>query len=218
MSLVVDSYRFAPPTGEPKGLTYLAAASNANDLSTYTFASQSLGASASNRTILIGVHGRASGGTAYTIDSVTVAGESADPVVALFQFGTNSLVAALYAVDLPTGTTGDVVVTFSRAQLRAAIGLWRATDIDYAAPHDTGSSSANSPTDTLNVVAGGFAIGVASVGAGVTWTNLDEDYDLTVETFFGATGASIDTPSTTSTTFTASGSASGEESGVFASW
>jgi hypothetical protein len=98
---------------------------------------------------------------------------------------TNSNVVGVAIVDLPTGTTGDVVVTLPRQHVRCAIQLYRLIDCDSSAAADTDTSVSDDPSWTLDVPAGGVAIGCAMnahAGATVdTWTGLTEDFADFVE-------------------------------------
>ena len=78
---------------------------SASNLTAYTFSGLSLGVAATNRKIVVVVGGFADGGE--TISSVTVGGISAEPVIS--QAATNTFLE-MWQADVPTGTTGDVVV------------------------------------------------------------------------------------------------------------
>jgi hypothetical protein len=85
---------------------------------------------------------------------------------------------ALYQIDFPAQTTADIVVTFSGATTRCAIATWAVYGAKSAA-HDTAVSTADPLTDTINVPAGGVAIGIMRADAGVslTWSGLTEKFD-----------------------------------------
>lgn len=204
---------------------FLQAASSSTDTDTYTFSSQNLGTAAADRYIFVGVTSRSSG-TTNTINSVTVGGVTATQVELQRTVTTVVNMAGLYIAAVPTGTTGDVVVTFNATTLRCGIGMWGATGLASATATDSDVSSANAPTYAIDVVAGGFAIGVAygadnNAPGATTWTGITEDYDGVSEGTNVNTGAS-DTFETTQTnltiTATFSDPDSGVSAGVFASW
>lgn len=198
---------------------YLQTASDTADLTTYTFASQNLGTAFANRQIIVGITGRKAGATT-SISSVTIAGISATIVVQQSNTGTNTDVAGIAIANVPTGTTGDIVVTFGAGMVRSAIHVYRARGILEPA-FDTGASTALDPTTTLDIPDTGFAIGVGITAASTTagWTGLTEDNETVVETFVTTTSASQEFSSPeTGRTLTIDFGAPSESSGVFASW
>ena len=162
------------------------------DLSTYTFSTQALGAEAADRKIIVGMGHR---GTNTNITSITVAGVAATSVVEAPASGLQSDRACIYIADVPTGTTGDVVVTFSAGQTRCGIGVWRMTGAASSTPTDTGVSAADPATNTLTISANGGGVGYGfSVGATATatWGGLtSEDFDEVVEATITHTGAHL---------------------------
>lgn len=203
-------------------LSFLQTAFSTTDGTSFTFSSQNLGTAAADRYIIVAVQSRSVGTDVHTIDSVTVGGVSATIVVQRQNNAANSSYAGLAIAAVPTGTTGDVVVTFSTTMLRCEVGLWRATGLASATATDFGSSTASAPTYAIDVVAGGFAIGAVTQSNGVSaaWTNLTEKYDDLQDLNTILTGASDEfaTQQTNlSLTCTISGTNS-EPVGVFASW
>lgn len=205
-------------------LSYLQQASSTSDLNSYTFSSQNLGAASADRYIIVSIQTRDSGTGAKTINSVTVGGVSATITVQKqgVDAATNSTVAGLAIALVPSGTTGDVVVTFSEVVLRCSIALYAATGLTSATPTDTGSSNASNPTYDIDVAAGGFAIGAISDanGTSVVWTGITENFDTTVETFLLVSGAAA-TFATQQTNLTLTATITGtadNPAGVFASW
>jgi len=100
-------------------VTFLQTASDATNLQTYTFSSQNLGAANSKRYIIVAIASRNTRlGT--TINSVRIGGVTATiSVQSNHDDSPNSSVAGLAVANVPTGTTGDIVVTFSTTMLRA---------------------------------------------------------------------------------------------------
>lgn len=205
---------------------FLQAAADTANATIYTFSSQNLGTADAARYIIIAIQAR--GTTAgLTVSSVTIGGVAATISVQRTNSTSNYNVAALVIAAVPTGTTGDVVVTLSVEALRSAIKMYRAVGINSATASDTDSSVATHPTCALDVPAGGFAIGCACVAQGggaaatTTWTGIAEDSDVVVETNFTTTSASqtfvaAQTGLTLTSTFSAVDGPS--PVGVFASW
>jgi len=189
-------------------IAFLQTADSTTDLSVYTFSSQALGTADSARYIIVSVVGRGSAAL-QTISSVTVQGITATAIQTQAN-GTSR--ASLYVVAVPTGTTGDVVVTWSGTMARMAIGMWRALNITTTA-EATGTSTANPQTSTLSVSAGSIqvAIGYSVATSTCTWSGTNgptEDFDSVVSDasrHSGASGAQASAVTVTATaTFTSS--------------
>jgi hypothetical protein len=152
---------------------YIDNAIDPSDLTTYTFSSLDFGAATAGRYIIVGIAARAVG-AGRTLDSVTIGGVSATLIANSPVSDTN--ISSLAIANVPTGTTGDVVVTFNAAMGRCGIVWWRAPSLVSATPTDTGTSAADPATDTLTVAAGGFLVVVAfnNGTSTCTWSNVTE--------------------------------------------
>ena len=150
-----------------------------------TFSGVDLGDAAANRHIVVGV-GVSWGGSAQ-VSGVTVGGQSATEII---EVGLASQKASLHIAAVPTGATGDIVITTTGTGESWGIGVWRLIGAN-ATPDDTGSSTADPMVDTINCPAGGVIIGYAHAQNGNThtWTNLTEQFDETTEGSFQHTGA-----------------------------
>lgn len=95
--------------------------SSTSNLTTYGFSGVELGAESADRVVYILIGARAAQTQAVSILSVTVAGIQATEVVQEFvgaSSGANTL--GIFAVELPTGVSASVNVTFNRQQFDAA--------------------------------------------------------------------------------------------------
>lgn len=173
-------------------LTFLQATSSTSDLATYTFSSQDLGDAASDRQIIVAAQGR--GASATRISSITVGGVETI-IVDRVNSASGSNAAAIAMALVPTGTTGDVVVTFGVGVLRCAIQVWRATS---AALYAAKTSTADDPTASLYIPANGFVVAAAISGNASTtgaWSGVDENYNTVVEAaLFMAGSRSYESP------------------------
>lgn len=219
------------PVTTEKGLTYsvssasageyqfLQATNDTSDSTTYTFASQNLGTAATDRVIVVGIGARKAG-AATTISSVTIGGVSAT-IIQVSNSDTNSDIAGIAYATVPTGTTGDIVVTFGSGMVRCAIQAYRAVGLASTTPYDSGTSTASDPTFNLDIPVG-FAVATAlsNSESSCTWTGLTEDHDNTLETYVTVTSASDEFVSEeTGRTITADFATSGTTPvGVFAAW
>lgn len=200
--------------------SFLQSATSTADSNSYTFSSQSLGTADADRYIVVSAIARKAG-AGFTLTGITVGGIEADIVKQVTNTITNSDCAALVIAAVPTGTTGDVVVTWSTTVLRCAIGMWRLVGIESAIPYDSDSSTAADPSVALDVLENGVAIGagLTAASSSATWTGLTENFDGTLETFVTYTGAGLQlVADETGRTITIDFASSTESAGVFASW
>ncbi len=171
-------------------LSFLQQDGQSTNATIYTFSAENLGTAAADRYIIIGIGSRGLG--SLTLSTVTIGGVSATLVSNNPVVNTNTTITSLCLANVPTGTTGDVVITFSGQMLRCGIGVYRVTGLSSATPTSTGISSADAPTANLNINAGGIAIGTASLPrtSNAAWTGITtQDYNFEPEAGFDVTGA-----------------------------
>ena len=185
-----------------------ATAVKSNDATSYTFSSVSFGAEASNRSIVVGIGaGRASSG-ARNVNSVTIGGVTATKAIEKDSpAATGSNVAAIAFAKVPTGTSGDIVVTFNGTMARCGIGVWSATDLGGVIDTDGDADDANADlTSTLTGSEGAVAFyHLYDEGAftSASFSNATERYETVSSAWEGDGGqAGADY------TFTSSGSVS----------
>lgn len=174
---------------------FTAHAKDDSDLTTYTF-TLSFGTEAGGRYIVAAIQSRAN--AARSISSVSIGGVTATELITVNATGSGADIAALYIALVPTGATGDVVVTFSAAMVRAMCSVYRVTGCSPAAA-DTASDTTFSTADlsaSIDCPAGGaiFAAAEVLMSTGTssnTWTNLTEasDQQSTEAPTMGATSA-----------------------------
>lgn len=158
------------------------------------FAGVSFGAEAGNRRIFVAIGAGSStiGSTVNCqISAVTIGGIAATKHVGL-PAGNVNHVSEIWSALVPTGTTGDVSITYINGTTgwnRWSLGVFRAVDLVSATPTDTDSSTGTGALSaTLDVAAGGFVIAhYRGDGAPtVTFTNGTEAYDVAVGSERGA--------------------------------
>lgn len=157
-------------------------ANDTANASTYTFSAQNLGTASSDRYIICTIGSRI-GSADLNLNSVTIGGVSATIVIQETNFTTNSGLAAIAIAAVPTGTTGDVVVTLDGTAARCLISLYSATDLSSATAHEALANTGVNPTIALDVPTDGFAIAIATQWTATTtaWTGLTERLDTTSE-------------------------------------
>lgn len=218
-SSVVTSSSFTTSAAS-SNYSYLQSAQDTSDLTTYTFSSQNLGSADSGRYIAVAIQSRRAG-TGLAVSSVSVAGVSATIAIQQTNSSTNSNVAAIAIAAVPTGTSGDIVVTLNSAAVRCAISVYRLVGITGVTPTHTDTSTASDPAMTVDVPAGGYAIGSAITASSTTttWTGLTENNDATLEGFATVTSAAQEYASAqTGLSVTADFGSTSESVGVVASW
>ena len=183
ITLFLLSAVFLLPDFASADVTFLSVQSSAADASSYTFSAVDLGAAAGDRYIIISCSALSS---SRNITTVTIGG------VAVTEFsitGIDTFNIMGYA-NVPTGTTGDVVVTLDAGGTSAGCGLYRVTGL-FSTTDDSQDHDATAGSSTLNlttVVAGtqtAFVIAhvmqVNSDSTSGTWTELTEQYDTNTE-------------------------------------
>lgn len=163
----------------PLAATFLQAAVTTGTSSSYTFTSQNLGTAAASREVVVAVsHNHTA---ARVVTGVTVAGITASLVV---QDSVSTQVGvALWKASVPSGATGNVVVTLNGVTDAVYIALWHVTG---GISGQTTSSNQNSVGFTIAATVTGVTNGVViaalnwrdgASGRSVTWTGVTERYD-----------------------------------------
>lgn len=200
-----------------KVLTYVNRYLLTTNTTTYTFSSCDLGVASADRRVIVGAH--MYGSTSRSLSSATINGVSATELTTDTALTGNCV---LIIAAVPTGTTGDIVLTWSGSCAGSAVTVWYATgltsDTPVAAAQAFSATSVSS--GSLATVDGGFLVAAATIryNDGTlrthSWTNANEQVDVELEntgtdgaSFSGAhvatTGASI----TVTDTFSTAGSA-----------
>ena len=185
---------------------------------TYTFTAHGIGTAAANRYVVVLIAGGANG---RTVSSVTVAGQSCT-VISTLTNGVRDAAMAITASPVTSGTTADVVVTWSGGENRCHIGTYALTGIGSKTPTDTGTDTGSGNRSTsIDILAGGSAIGLMVHSAGTsgstTWTGLNEDVDTSGDGVITFSAASLDS-STAQTGLSVSATGSSTSLLIVAAW
>lgn len=196
----------------PVDCTYTDSAVSSSNLTTYTFSGRSLGSAADDRYILVCAF--ALGLSARTLSSVTIGGINATTILtASDDDGFTYVSTAMVIAKVPTGTTGDIVVTWSGGLSGCGIGVYRLTNLESATPTATASDvipSSNALSASLTIPVDGCGVGYAAqynytAARTWIWANLTENFDGIIETYGTHSGAISTTAGTANRTATASG-------------
>ena len=161
-----------------KILSYVTATYSATGTTTpHTFSGVSLGAESGTRRVIVGIAAGEPGGTVGAITGVTIGGVSATQITTSAQ---TEVSIDLWIALVPSGTTGDVVVSFSGSINQLGLSVWNSRGLLSNTPIDTGTSLADPSTDTLSTVNGGFCVAVMvtdSAAGNISWTNVTERFE-----------------------------------------
>ena len=156
-----------------KGTSY--DATNITNPTTYTFSTLDFGTASADRVVHAVVAIRlASSGIAIT---VTIGGVAATQNVNL---ESSKWYGGVYSAVVPSGTTGDIVVTCAANATACAVTWYASTGLSSAIAVSTVTGNAND-AHILTTVAGGFFIAgnFNQNTRTTTWTNATEDVDDT---------------------------------------
>lgn len=165
----------------PVNILYQTTASDLSTNSTYTFISQPIGVATSDRVVIVSAWGRPSTGSPV-INSVSIGGNVATQII---QAGTATETRnGIWALNVPAGTTANIVVNWSSNVVRTAIAIWYMTGTNgVTTASATSSVISGSPTvsTTINVPANGGLIATASETGALsltsTWSGISKDFD-----------------------------------------
>ena len=209
--------------GSTARVSFLTDAFDGTDLTTYSFASISLGDDTATRVIVVGAGTVDTG--ANSIASGTIGGVATTVIANADSGGGVGAVAGMMYAVIPTGTgsTGTIAVTMTAAAFRLKIGVWVIYNYAASAPYANNTSVVDPNSATRTPTANSVCIGVSTTyteaGATYTWTNLTENYDADGEGINeNYSGACAQGLAAASTTFTGDPSAATTTAGVFAFW
>jgi hypothetical protein len=145
----------AAVNNSPKTLTFLSARRNNANQSSYTETSVSLGAEASNRTIICVVVAQGTFPPAV-VNSITIGGTA----MTLYQANSTGQAGWYGVLSVPTGTSATVVTTFNQTMQLYAISFYRATGLSSLIPTNVNGTidSATSLTRSNTTAADGFSL------------------------------------------------------------
>lgn len=177
-------------------LTYVSTANSTADSNTYTFTAQAIGTAAADRIVIVGAFGGSNSPAAIT--GITVQGITGVQSGHADNTG-NNVSLAIWAIAVPTGTTGDIVVTIGGTKGRCGIIVWNATGTNITATdtqhqEQNSGGGATSLSITPVVQAGGFFVTLVGTGTtndagGFNWTNATERVDVNIESNSYMSGA-----------------------------
>lgn len=149
-----------------------------------TYTAFDIGAASSDRLVIVVVPS-SGGGAGRNISSITIGGVTATLHTNQSTGGGQTSIC-LASANVPTGTTADIVITWSAAPTTQGLMVWTLSGYSSATPYSSygnaDASSASTKVATLNTVAGGilFVGAMHSANDTVTWSSITEDDDFQV--------------------------------------
>lgn len=130
-----------------------------------------------NATSLDAVDSMTIGGVSATLDVERVRPQDADPGTSYF--------SAIFWAAVPTGTTGNIVITFTGDDVAAGVSVYKITGADTTTPVGSnnnatvasGSVSASITPAALSATIATAMVGVDTSDEDITWSNITEDVD-----------------------------------------
>lgn len=142
---------------------FLTTVGDAVNRTTYTFSAVPFGDASAKRRLIIAVHGNFS--TGRSLNSVTAGGVPASiDFNPLPDYGVG---LAWCSAVVPSGTSGNVVVTFNASQLRCLIAVYALYGSKATGPFHANYSTANAGSFSLNVPGGGAVFASQTSADGV---------------------------------------------------
>lgn len=169
----------------PATVAFVEARGDQGGTSPWTFSGMSIGAAASDRFVIVAVYAPSTSTNAPDcITAVTIAGVSATQL-ANVETSNGYHVYDFWGASVPTGTTGDVVVTSSSGRASMSVAVYRAIGLQSTTPTATASdntASADVLSAGITVQSGGFAVAMSGIQHGsatCTWggSGMTEDAD-----------------------------------------
>lgn len=181
-SVAAASNAVVPLAGSVARRQFVGYDESSADQTVYTFSAEPIGAARSDRQVLLCVHARKASATAITA-TATINGVSTTVVQQVHNAtGGAANYAGMFMLNVPTGTTGDIVITFNAAVLRVGMQIYRLTGLASTTPVDTYSGT-TTLSDTLTISTNSVVIGAANRGSGsitTVWTGITEDHEDTL--------------------------------------
>ena len=149
-----------------------------SNVTSYTFSGQSIGTADADRVVIVHCSGWKQGGGQTGFASVTIAGVTATEIVSYVEPGFASDTCGIFAAAVPSGTTGDIVITYDLSNASFGIAIYRMINPDGVAAHDTDFVDGDNSTCALSIDTledGAIVMGSASTTASTTSGGTEDD-------------------------------------------
>ena len=182
MSILAHGLRAAAGNAGGNEFDFIGFNFSSTDATSYTFSSEAIGSPAENRVIALCIGSRSANST--TVSSITIGGVSATKQVEYRNLSNGTTLANIWTAEVPTGSTADIVVTFSGPVYRCGVGIYRIVGIQSQVPYSSNGATANNVSIDMNTPdaeAAVIAMCTTNADGSTTWTGLTEDCDFIMD-------------------------------------
>lgn len=154
------------------------------DTAAYTFSSVALGTASTDRAVYVWTSGQGPSVSAFNVNTMTVGGVSASLVQVADSSAEPQYMGELWRADVPTGTTGDIVVTWNSALSQCGVSVWSVTGDHEEFAIATDLSNSTSSVSFTNVPDNSVILAGRGSTSSVTHTwsaDVTENVDQTIE-------------------------------------
>ena len=160
-------------------ITYRDYKVDATNLTTYTFTGVAIGPASVGRVVAIAGRCDMTSGALLSVSSITIGGVAAT-VHVVSQHNGSAIEATSFMASavVDTGTTADVVITWSRTVSRCGIVSWSVEDALYPFPSSVARDATETTSSLFLRTADGDAVAAFTgsiAGGTLTWTGVTED-------------------------------------------
>jgi len=170
-----------------------ASATNSSGLTTYTYSGVALGTASSTRAVYVFATGQGPSSSNFDVNTMTVGGVSATKVADVTNSTDAEYVSELWRADVPSGTTGDIVVVWNSAMSQCGVIAWAVTGDHNLFDIQTNLSDSTA-SFTLTDIPDGSVILAGRGGTGSrthTWSSdVTENVDEVIGSGVAQSGAS----------------------------
>jgi hypothetical protein len=175
----------SPPIPVPFDASLITSVSSNTDAADYTFSATSIGVAHDTRKVVCAILWGAASGPP-TLTGATIGGVTAAVEDQITKAGSTFRGVAIISADVPTGTTGDIVLNFSGTITRVRVDVYRIinhTSASVVAKDNTISGLALDVSLTVPATVGCIIGATANGTSGddVDWVGATEHYDTTLE-------------------------------------
>ena len=201
MSIIRKPFGFGASEVEDMTVSLTANGQSTSGAAANTFSSIAIGDADATRSVILCVQAMYADGQR----TVTATVDGSAMTQAAYVGSSDGQDSAIFYKAFPSGTTAEFIVTWSGAINTNGMGMtvYKVTNLgsEKDSGGESGAGGTNPFTDSIAVTAGGAAIAISgnndgpSVGT-CTWTNLTEDVDVKINTYYAYSGASAAISST----------------------
>lgn len=167
-------------------VNYISLATSASALTNYTFSNVNIGTATATRFVVVCCFGWSGSGSARTVSSVTIGGTAAAAIIN----PSTQYAGAIYGLAVPSGSTANIVVTYSGAMSDAGIYVFAVNNLETASAIgvNNAASSSSSQSFSLATVPNGVVIahtmGGPAASGFTSWSGLTQNQSGTIESEF----------------------------------